>query len=98
MKILISAALLVTLSAPALAAGEAEGSGASEPRRERRICRAIDGRTSQTRVQPRRLCLTESQWRARTDPDVDQAVAILETRTAPAPSTTYQGGMGAGPN
>lgn len=95
MKILVLSLLITPV--PVLAFG-AEGPQASEgQQKERLICRRTAQRSSETRMQPRRVCMTRLQWRQHDDISTDDLEETMAVRGREAPSTTYTGGMGQGP-
>ena len=96
MKTLLAIGLIVTALPVAASAAPADGAASGEPRRDRRICRRVET-ASESRVPGRRLCLTAAQWRARSDADTDEAVAIIDSRSRNTENEGYTGGLGEGP-
>jgi hypothetical protein len=92
MKAFLAAAIVVT-SAPLIAAQS--GGPAVQSKEEPRICRRIVS-GSQTRLHRQRVCLTATQWNARSEMSADEAMGNLDprTRTQGRPVTKGIGGPG----
>ncbi|MGZ3171917.1 MAG: hypothetical protein ACXWJC_02385 [Croceibacterium sp.] len=59
-KVLLAAALVVAVSAPALADEKAKDNGTAAPAQEKKVCRTET--VTGSLVAKRRICLTQAQW------------------------------------
>jgi hypothetical protein len=97
MKVLLAVAAVAT-SMPLLAAEgpDQTASQASQPSRERLVCRRVGVVSSQSRLGRQRVCMTAAQWRARSDMSADDVEGGLSPllRTQGRPVTEGIGGPG----
>jgi hypothetical protein len=59
-KVLLAAALAVTISAPALAADKAKDKSTEAPAKEKNICRTET--VTGSLIAKRRICMTKAEW------------------------------------